>query len=64
MSSFESFDVLLVNTAAGRERLLWRSANDGQIRETFLERGEMEDVSRRFCDEFEKTYLRKTGQNE
>ena len=54
MSSFERFDILLVKTAQGRERYLWRKVGDLHITEVVLDAGEMEDVALRFCDEFER----------
>lgn len=56
MSSFERFDILLVKTASGVERCLWRKADDRRIREVLLEPGEMEQVARAFCDDFESKW--------
>ncbi len=56
MSSFDSFDVLLVKSLRGEERILWRRADESKIRELLLDAEEMEDVARRFCDEFERAY--------
>lgn len=58
MSSFERFDVLLVKTATGRGRCIWRKADDVHIFETILDAGEMEEVATRFCEDFETTYGR------
>jgi len=58
MSSFERFDILLVTTAQGKERCLWRSSADRQIRDVLLEPGEMERVAKEFCDRVHQGALR------
>jgi hypothetical protein len=52
MSSFEAFDVLLLFTADGSERCLWRDARSGEIGECLLGHGEMENIAIEFCRRF------------
>jgi hypothetical protein len=48
MSSFDAYDVLLLEEATGQQRLLWR-LRDGDIQEAYLPPREMERVAGEFC---------------
>jgi hypothetical protein len=56
MSSFELVDILLVKSVDGRERCLWRKADGAHIREMIFDKGEMEAVALKFCEDFENAY--------
>ncbi len=53
MSSFDHFDVLLVESK-GEQRILWRDAHDMEIKEAFLPPGEVQRLAKEFCEWFDE----------
>lgn len=51
MSSFDRFDILLIETDT-QQHLLWRSADDLEIKEAWLSAGEMQRIAERFYQWF------------
>ena len=48
MSSFDAYDILLLEESTGQQRLLWR-LREGAIQESYLLPHEMERVAEMFC---------------
>jgi hypothetical protein len=53
MSSFDRCDILLIEDEI-QQRLLWRTADDLEIKEAFLPAGEMQRVAEDFYQWFKK----------
>lgn len=54
MSAFDDVDLLLFHVP-GRERLIWRDAKDGQVREAYVPAGMVEGIARLYCDDWDKS---------
>ncbi|WP_321532122.1 Imm42 family immunity protein [uncultured Desulfuromonas sp.] len=49
MSSFEQFDILLIEQQNGQQRCLWRHADSNEINECYLPKKEMQRVAMHCC---------------
>jgi hypothetical protein len=54
MSSFDTVDLLLLKNEEGRERLVWRSGDAGEMRDLVLPAGQVEQIAREFVDELSR----------
>ncbi|MDP3279190.1 MAG: Imm42 family immunity protein [Deltaproteobacteria bacterium] len=54
MSSFNRFDLLLLEDEHGAERCLWREAATEDLHECYLKSFEMESVAGEFCEQLEQ----------
>jgi hypothetical protein len=49
MSSFEQFDILLIEQPNGEQRCLWRCAGNNDVQECYLPKEEMQRVAKLCC---------------